>query len=324
MADYASAVRVLVALLGFVEHKTAGVRAKVAGCILQLLQRRCNELQGQRELESLKPRMGKLLQDQNPDTRSHAREIVKFLLHNAGMTRLELENFVPSELIDKALKEKLSLKTSFHSPLRALSTDASSVIVRSLEGESEGCSGMRKSSPELKGHDTIDGKMCNHCGGDNRSKTNGNEHTPSNPGRRKIMPPTFAESSGSNNGNSSSTAPKSNFSKRAGATLNATAAKRMLESDPELMHWQDVLLACGNSKNWIEKKDALTNLTHILIKHYSILRDVGKLETCLDGILDRLNDGSVKVSINLICYFHIMVCLDYSAHIRLFGQNFVG
>lgn len=92
--------------------------------------------------------------------------------------------------------------------------------------------------------------------------------------------------------------PTSRRVKKLSATT-ATAAKRMLESDPELMQWQNLLIAISTSKNWIDKKEAISKLTELVIKHCLILRDVGKLETCLDGLLERLADGSIKVNLSV-------------------------
>lgn len=320
MVDYATALRSLVALLGFADHKTATVRAKVAGSLLLLLQRRFDELQGQREMDGLKSRLGKLLQDQNPETRSHAREIAKFLLNTAGMTRSDLENFVSTDLLDKALKDKMSLTTSFYSPLRGVSTFANSSVGRQLDEDSEAYSVMRKSSPHLLNsnneNDDVDNfKLYSHSSGDHRRR-NAAENTPSRPSRRKMASdqvadqdipfsparstaPPVVHSPRSNHDNVASSSSNTRKSKKLGvshSSINASAAaKRILESDPELMQWQGFLITISNTKNWVEKKEALTSLTNILINHYSVLRDVGKLEICLDGLLDRLNDGSAKV-----------------------------
>jgi hypothetical protein len=50
-------------------------------------------------------------------------------------------------------------------------------------------------------------------------------------------------------------------------------------------------------------------MTNMLIKYYSVLRDVSKLETCLDGLLERLNDGSIKVI--ALKLFHMKIEIDF-------------
>lgn len=87
----------------------------------------------------------------------------------------------------------------------------------------------------------------------------------------------------------------------------ATAAKRMMESDPQLMQWQHLVMTISTSKNWNEKKEALSTLTNCIIKHCTILKDVGKLESSLDCILDRFADGSLKIIIHAMdCWENIL------------------
>lgn len=77
-----------------------------------------------------------------------------------------------------------------------------------------------------------------------------------------------------------------------------------MESDSELIQWADLQIKIGTSKAFVERKSAMSALTDILCKHYPILRDAGKLESSLDSLLDRLEDGSIKV------VQHAMDCLE--------------
>jgi hypothetical protein len=98
--------------------------------------------------------------------------------------------------------------------------------------------------------------------------------------------------------------PRSSSINQKGGAPTPAAAKRIMESDPQLMQWQTMIMTISTSKNWNEKKDALTFMTDLILKHSSILKDVGKLESSLDCVLDRLADGSLKI------ISHTMDCFE--------------
>lgn len=56
-----------------------------------------------------------------------------------------------------------------------------------------------------------------------------------------------------------------------------------------------------SNKNWQERRDAVTHVTDHLLQHFDILASAGKIEHCIERILDIFEDGSVKVSIYIIC-----------------------
>jgi len=83
----------------------------------------------------------------------------------------------------------------------------------------------------------------------------------------------------------------------------ASAAKRAMEQDPELSNLQSIL-ADTTVSSWTARKDAVDRVTELVIKHYDILRDANKLSGCVDCLLNRLEDGSVKV------HMHVIGCLE--------------
>jgi hypothetical protein len=329
---HSSPNRVLLALLPFIDHKTATVRAKVAGCLLLLLQRRLDEAGSLKELDGLKQKLSKLLQDANPETRSHAREIVKTLLNQAGCTRSELELSISSDLIDKALKDNMSLTASFYSPLRGIGSFPNSALGRPVAENFHSTGLGRPSSYAALHNSSVDSSDVSlhysQSSGDQRPPHNGSVtskkmglavvETPTRPSRRKALGIT-AGSPGINDddafsgeytsvqhsprdqrnsdGQDCSTPSDRKYGKKSVVPQqgNRNAAKRMLESDPELLQLSSLLITLTNSKNWMDKRDAMTTLTNIVIKHHSVLREVGKLESCLEELLDRLNDGAIKV-----------------------------
>lgn len=118
MILHVSPFRSLAALVGGLDHKTASIRAK-ASCMIAVLLRQhpADVLSSGKELEALKSRLSKLLQDPSPETRSNCREIVRTLLHVVRVNRADLEGFVKADLVEKALREpSMALKGS-DSPL---------------------------------------------------------------------------------------------------------------------------------------------------------------------------------------------------------------
>lgn len=80
-----------------------------------------------------------------------------------------------------------------------------------------------------------------------------------------------------------------------GASLAvASAAKRAMDQDPELSILQEIL-ASTTVSSWTARKDAVDKVTDLILKHYDTLRDANKLSACVDCLLARLEDGSVKV-----------------------------
>lgn len=74
-------------------------------------------------------------------------------------------------------------------------------------------------------------------------------------------------------------------------TMNA---KRVIEQDQELSNLSE-LLQNTTVRAWTERNVALDSLTALMIRHYNVLRDANKLSICLEHVLNRLEDGMVKV-----------------------------
>ena len=73
-------------------------------------------------------------------------------------------------------------------------------------------------------------------------------------------------------------------------------AKRVIiEQDQELSNLSE-LLQNTTVRSWTERNVALDSLTNLMIRHCNVLlHDVKKLSNCLEHILNRLEDGMVKV-----------------------------
>ena len=74
-------------------------------------------------------------------------------------------------------------------------------------------------------------------------------------------------------------------------------AKRAIDQDPELSCLQEIV-ANTTVNSWTERKTALDRVTSLIIKHYDTLKDANKLGGCVDALLSRLEDGSVKVCVD--------------------------
>ena len=76
----------------------------------------------------------------------------------------------------------------------------------------------------------------------------------------------------------------------------AAAAKRELESNSELMLIPDLSNQLLN-QNWIDRRSALNQLTEIITNHHTVLKNANKLDNIIDRILEKLEDGSVKIQL---------------------------
>jgi hypothetical protein len=77
-------------------------------------------------------------------------------------------------------------------------------------------------------------------------------------------------------------------------TQSATHTRRIMQSTDCLITLPDTL-RLTTSKAWNERQTSLSTLTEIVGEYGEVLRDANKLETCVDAILCRLEDSSVKV-----------------------------
>lgn len=72
------------------------------------------------------------------------------------------------------------------------------------------------------------------------------------------------------------------------------AAKRSMEC-AELIVLPDLLQTVGSSTHWTERQESLKNITALVIAHWKVILDAGRLDPCVDCLLERLEDGSLKV-----------------------------
>lgn len=127
------------------------------------------------------------------------------------------------------------------------------------------------------------------------------------PNRKQLPPSSYSYTNNTNNTHNN-TINTPNYSHNPSSSnksdlTNTIKAKRMLEEDPQLSKLQEILNST-TVKSWLDRITGLNMLTTIMIQHYLILKDGNKLSICLDHILNRLEDGMVKV------HMHALHCLN--------------
>jgi hypothetical protein len=81
------------------------------------------------------------------------------------------------------------------------------------------------------------------------------------------------------------------------SALQAAQARKELDSIPELLLLPDIHQRL-QSKNWLERNNAITQMVQIIVEHAEALQKSGRLDRLVESILERLEDGSVKVKGN--------------------------
>eukprot|EP01039_Chlorochromonas_danica_P001542 gene1542-1680_t len=363
MVQNASPGRSLQALLQGVDHKNSSVRAKATAALVILIQQYGGDLELSRDLDMLKSRLNKLLQDSSPETRSNGREIVRILLHSVRISRYDMESFVKSDLLDKAVKEAVNpggnsyynLRTlmdhneedghrgnATQSPLRPAShlprllkpKNAAPIVSNGVETPPRNLRYLQEEDallPQLlsPGSSVLyDESESNGSGGEEIGELSSHKlsmiptpHHAAPNGRERVIRSALA---GHNNTPKKSTtatrvivsASRNGRDNSVSSVNSSYAAKRMMESDSELIHWNDLQIKVSSVKGLQERKEVMTSLTSLIMKHASVLKDAGKLEASLDSLLDRLEEGSIKI------VQHAMDCLEQiQSHDSMILQN---
>ena len=275
LIDNASASRALAGLLQASENRNAHLRGKVAGFLHFLVLSKSAELSGCRELDALKHRLKYLLNDNTPEARSSSRDVVKILIHNNVCSRQELDMVLTPDVTSKALSMPPMTTSPTRSPKRAGGRSNSPIAMTAMmrahgmvgEGDSDSEYGLAGLASPIKV----------------KSKKGGNK-------RRESK-----ESTPSRDTGAGITGKDGNTPSRA----KASAAKRIMASDEELLAIPNIF-SLLQSNQWEERKEGVSQMTDLVIKHMTVLRDASRLDGIMDGILDRLDDGSVKVQLHTL------------------------
>ena len=219
-----------------------------------------------------------MLSDQNPSARLHAREIVEIIIEKRLVdSRSELEQYIHPSVIDKCLKERSRDKSKGadtlssspkgrDSPLRA-----NSISSFSPSNQSPKSKGIRPGRLQLQLNEKLD----------ETSEVGSNiEDLDSESSFKKSITPR----------------------KKRTDTLEtpiklSNTTRRDLESIPELAELSEVVKTLSMGTEWTTRIESLSTLTGTIINHVDTLKASGKLDSCLDLILEKFEDGSVKVFI---------------------------
>ena len=294
--EHSTAQRSLLGLLSGTDNRNPTLRGKVARYLHSLVLARASELKGARELEGLKIKLGKMIGDHTPEARASARDIARIMIEAGLVSRADLELHVAPDQLAKALNPANNMVSS-SSPQRGLSASpkrtpanrrrvvSDSGVGSSIEsdgGEFAGGGGGRPSALFIPSYDD-DGTGLS---------AGGEEHAGPFAGMSRSKLRSSSESTAGGGGGKALSSSGSGTA--APSRAKVAAAKRVMESNEELLALPTLMTASGNP-NWIERREALSAITDLVTKYATVLRDASKLDACVERLLERLDDGSVKV-----------------------------
>ncbi len=318
MIEHTTASKCIMTLLQCgAEHKTAGIRSSTTGCVSHAVRTRSSELKtsaGSECLTAVQDRLTKLVSDPSPDVRAHSREIIRRLINGGFVSRSQLEVTVLSSAVDKALQEQpTSFVTAVMSRFSSSDDDSGKVNGEETAGELRREAMSPRRRPPNKGDPTNGGSPrarlrqgnpskaakselasdsrsapAAHGGNSPRVELGVSGHGSSSSGLAFVSSPAAAGSVASPAAGSGAGA-GSKYS-----ALQTALAKKQMESIEELANLPDIMQRLS-SKNWLERNEAITLLTNAIISNTEILTTARKLEQLVDCILEKLEDGSIKV-----------------------------
>jgi hypothetical protein len=332
MMDGVTASRSLTGLLTATDHRTAVVRGKVASLLYLLWTLKLKELRvycvaGGRDQETIKIRIGKLVSDQTPEARTASRNIVRFLVKERVISKTEWEPHISVDQLGKILAQALiapipiGLGNTGHLLGKGISTtdklipfqenetahpmespirNKNNGYVKNKNNESRNAFSSMDidSNANASFEKTRVGRGTDRAMGVNFNVEN--DDNPSNfTANTKKAINIYANNSNSkpqNNNDSGFQYQSIDRSKKTKKTNQnvSSSTKRALEG-PELQGLPDFIQTVNSSSSWTDRQDALKAITGLLETYWEILLEAGKLDGCVDCLLERLEDGSVKV-----------------------------
>lgn len=291
------------------EHKTAGIRGSTANCICHLVVVRTDELKAnacKESLESLKSRLGKFMGDPNPNVRAQTREIIRQLVTNGIFTRTQLEACVAPNLIAKAFQEQSGNST----PLSQYSSRLGEV---GLQVVADGGNRRTDNTPSVRssGHKVPDSPLGvpkkKRPSVVSRAREEVRQYDDSDDGGGPLTP-RGSEAIELGVSGQGTTTRLGNTGRRRDTTpkysaLQAAHAKQQIDTIGELVELPDMMKKL-TSKNWLERTEALSHIADSILERSAILTTAGKLEGLIDAMLEKFEDGSIKVCI------HALTCLS--------------
>jgi hypothetical protein len=286
------------------DHKTAAVRAVAAALVTELVELKSSDLKAsscREQFDSLKQKLPKLLSDSSPAVRAHARDAVRRILQKDVLTRGQLEALVTASVLDKAVSEG----TNPVGPLQLAKPSASTASgadggVTDTENDQLGdvsrAVSKRAANATIASPSVRSGIPSPSTSGARKTKATAPLSSAKRHGEdvSKLDPPIELGVSGRASGTQSVNAESAADGSSRFSALQAAQARKELESIPELLLLPDIQQRL-QSKNWLERNNALNQLTQIIVEYADVLQKSGRLDRLVENILERLEDGSVKV-----------------------------
>ena len=260
MITYVSATRTLSALLMGVDNRSAIIRGQCVRMLLLLFTDRYSDLANPRDIDMILGKLRKIHADTSPESRTFGREIIRLLVNKKLVTRQAMEDAITAEGLDKAMRQAgsqlQSRYVSTKSPARRIPNPSSA----------------RYASPKPSRHvsaPTMDFPVADSDSGSGRRQNDD-----------------LVVSGMSPRANSDGIAMMK--------TANMSMPKKQQDQFPELLALNDLFISLSG-KNWQERRESLTTLTDSMIENERLFTVAGKMEKCMESILEKFEDGSVKV-----------------------------
>ena len=307
MMERSSVQRAITLLMQYgADHKVAGIRAATVNGLSHLATVRINELKVpacKESLDVVKSRLSKFITDPNPSVRSQSREIVRQLVLSGLFSRTQLEVSIDPGLVAKSLQEQ-SANSIAPSPLARYSRlgDGGGLeIVADSSTRKNDKPSPRKGSRKLgvPSGGTIKIKRPSVV---SKAREEIRQYDSADCSESPSVSPRYRENielgvSGSGPGGR-------DFHGRGEeghrySALQAAHAKQEMETIGDLVELPEAVKKLS-SKNWLERNEAISHITDAVLENSGILATAGKLEGILDAVLEKFEDGSVKVCIHAI------------------------
>lgn len=275
MITYSSPSKSLAALLNGVDNRSPSIRGQVVRVILMLYTERYSELNNPKDTEAMLQKFRKILADTSPESRTFGREIVRLMINKRIVSRETMEQTITVDGLDKAMKQS----GTNYLQNRYIST------TKSPANRSASPSSSRYSSPKPK------------------------RSVPT----FEFPAPSSNEGSDSRSGKIQSTedlmvsgiSPRGTgegIAMKPRGTNSSRMSKHEQEQHPALLALPGLLMVLS-SKNWQERRDALTTLSDSMVQNEALFTAANKMEKCMDAILEKFDDGSVKVRKSVVINF---------------------
>jgi hypothetical protein len=266
--------RTLLALLGGVDNRTAAIRGQSVRMLLMLYTERHMDLSTSRDNDLILPKLRKILSDTSPESRTFGREIVRLMITRKMVSREAMEDAITADGVDKAMRQgggAQLLNTRYVSQTKSPAH--------------------RNSSPS---------RNASPCGTPSSTPTP-KRNVPSfeyaAEGEKKL-PLTRQNTQELMVSGTSPRATEGIASVRRAGSDRRMMSTHAQEQQPELLALPGIFMGLS-SKNWQERRDNLTALCDAMVNNEQLFTAAGKMEKCMEGILDKFEDGSIKVSVRL-------------------------